>query len=179
MKVKRLKIKDAKLILPDIHWDNDRGGYFIESFNKEKYEEAGIEVDWVQDNEVMSKMGVIRGLGMQGGVMSQAKLVRVIDGAVMAVIVDFRRESKTYLKHVSLVLADNMKQILYVPRRCLFGYQVLADHTVVNFKVDNHYAPESEIGIRWDDTDLNIKWFDIEPVLSEKDKELPLLANVI
>ncbi|PRP66929.1 dTDP-4-dehydrorhamnose 3,5-epimerase [Nonlabens agnitus] len=159
------------IIEPQIH--KDERGYFMESFNKKKFE-AGIgrEVSFVQDNEARSSYGVIRGLHFQKEPYAQAKLVRVIDGTVLDVAVDLRKESPTYGKHFSIELSAENKKQLFVPRGFAHGYSVLSETALFSYKCDNLYHKESEDGILFDDVHLNIDWkIDKEyQIISEKDR---------
>lgn len=152
----------------------DARGYFLESFNLEKFEENIYPIKFVQDNESKSSKGVLRGLHFQKPPFSQAKLVRCIEGIVMDVAVDIRKGSPTYGKHISVELSGENKRQLFVPRGFAHGFMVLSDTAVFAYKVDNSYAPEYDSGIRYDDKELNIDWglSEEEVQLSVKDKNL-------
>ena len=172
MKFIKTEISDVYIIEPSVFGDNR--GYFLESFNLEKFEENVYPIKFVQDNESKSSKGVLRGLHFQKPPFEQAKLVRCIEGRVMDVAVDIRKGSPTYGKHVAIELTGENKRQLFVPRGFAHGFSVLSDTAVVAYKVDNIYAPESDSGIRYDDTELNIDWgfSNKEVQLSEKDKNL-------
>jgi dTDP-4-dehydrorhamnose 3,5-epimerase len=168
----RLPLKDAFLIEPKV-FEDDRG-YFFESFNLERFKEAlGENINFIQDNESKSNMGVLRGLHFQKGDATQAKLVRVIKGRVFDVIVDLRRESPTFGQHYAVELSEENKLQLFVPRGFAHGFLVLEDHTIFSYKVDNHYDPKSEVSVAYNDSELNIEWPEIEGgfLLSEKDMD--------
>jgi dTDP-4-dehydrorhamnose 3,5-epimerase len=172
MKIIETAIKDLYVIEPNVFGDSR--GYFLESFNLEKFEAAIGRVNFVQDNESCSQKGVLRGLHFQRPPFEQAKLVRVIKGRVLDVAVDLRKDSPTYGEHVALELSGENKKQFFVPRGFAHGFVALEDDTIFSYKVDNKYAPEHEGGIIWNDPNLNIKWElgEAEPLLSEKDKAL-------
>lgn len=159
---------------------NDGRGYFMESFNENKFE-AGIgkRVHFVQDNQSFSTKGVLRGLHYQTGEYAQAKLVRVLEGEVLDVAVDIRPESETYGQHVAVLLSgENLRQ-LFVPRGFAHGFLVLSETAVFFYKCDNFYNKESEGGIMYNDPTIGIDWGMAEEdfIISEKDTELPNLEN--
>ncbi len=154
----------------------DHRGVFFESYNQKKLNEAvGQPVHFVQDNHSISKKGVLRGLHFQEGDHSQAKLVRVVEGEVLDVVVDLRRNSPTFGQHYKTVLSAANRLALFIPRGMAHGFLSLSDHTVFVYKCDNYYEKSSERGIRYDDPVLNIDWNfpDSRLILSEKDKILP------
>lgn len=170
-------IPDLYIIEPKVFGD-DRG-YFFESFSDTWFRENIADTSFVQDNESKSSRGVLRGLHFQKPPMSQAKLVRVVEGEVLDVVVDLRKYSPTYGNHFSVILnAENKKQ-LFVPRGFAHGFAVLSETAIFSYKVDNYYAPETEGGIMWDDSLLNIDWklTADQITLSAKDKELDLFEN--
>jgi dTDP-4-dehydrorhamnose 3,5-epimerase len=178
MKVIDTQIEGVKIIECDFFGDNR--GYFCETYNKERYFNAGITSEFVQDNESFSSKGVIRGLHWQAFPHTQAKLVRVISGAVLDVAVDIRKGSLTYGKHVSVVLSAENRRQLFIPRGFAHGFIVLEDNTLFSYKCDNLYCKESERGLKFDDPELQIKWpdLDVEIILSEKDKNHPALKDI-
>ncbi|MBP3227801.1 MAG: dTDP-4-dehydrorhamnose 3,5-epimerase [Bacteroidaceae bacterium] len=149
----------------------DARGYFMETWREEDFNRGvGREVRFVQDNESKSHRGVLRGLHYQRGDASQAKLVRVLQGAVVDVAVDLRQGSPTFGQHVLVELSADNKRQLFIPRGFAHGFQVLSDVAVFTYKVDNRYAPEAECSIRYDDPTIGIDWPLKEGVeLSEKD----------
>lgn len=180
MLVENTNLKDCFVIQPKVLYDNR--GYFFESFNKKTFNEhTGLEIDFVQDNQSQSKKGVLRGLHFQIGNYEQAKLVRVIKGSVLDVCVDLRKNSETYLKHFSVVLSEDNKKQLFIPRGFAHGFVVLEDETIFSYKCDNYYHKESERGIIYNDTDLNIDWMlnEQELIVSEKDQALPTLNKYL
>ena len=172
MKFIKTEIPDVYIIEPLVY--GDERGYFVETFNKNKFEDVIGKVSFVQDNESKSSRGVLRGLHFQKPPFSQAKLVRCIQGSVMDVALDIRKGSPSYGMHVAVELTGENKRQLFVPRGFAHGFSVLSNNTVFAYKVDNWYAPEYDSGIRYDDQKLNINWGlsedDIQ--LSEKDKDL-------
>jgi len=178
MKFIKTVIPDVYIIEPSVFGDNR--GYFLESFNLEKFEENVYPIKFVQDNESKSSIGVLRGLHFQKPPFDQAKLVRCVEGSVMDVAVDIRKGSPTYGKHVAVELSGENKRQLFVPRGFAHGFSVLSETAVFAYKVDNRYAPASDSGIRFDDKELNIDWGlteeDIQ--LSEKDKNLPSFKDL-
>lgn len=159
-------------------WEDQRG-YFFEAFNASIFEEAGIPARFVQDNQAKSAYGVVRGLHYQVGHHAQAKLVRVLEGEVLDVAVDLREGSPTYGQWYGVVLSEQNKKQLYVPRGFAHGYSVLSPTAVFFYKCDNYYARDEEGGIRYDDPKLNIDWGlpQSAMILSSKDLNLPYFGN--
>ncbi len=176
MQFTRTKIEDVIIIEPKVHGD-DRG-YFVETFRADKLEEfLGYKLNFGQDNESKSSKGVLRGLHYQLPPHAQTKLVRVIQGRVLDVAVDIRKNSPTFGQYVAVELnAENKKQLL-IPRGFAHGFVVLEDNTIFAYKVDNYYSPECDRGIAFDDENLNIDWIlkKEELNLSAKDKVQPKL----
>lgn len=168
------------VVEPTIYYD-DRG-YFFESFNEPVFvEKTGISVRFIQDNQSKSNIGVLRGLHYQRGEYQQAKLVRVLEGEVLDVVVDLRKDSVTYKEVFTTVLsADNFKQV-FIPRGCAHGFLVRSEEAIFAYKCDNVYNKASEGGIIYNDPSLQIDWdFDLDKVIvSEKDKVLPLFENAL
>ena len=177
MKFIETKISDIIIIEPTVF--GDTRGYFLESYNKKKFEEVVGKTSFVQDNESKSSKGVLRGLHFQNPPFEQAKLVRCIKGEVLDVAVDIRKNSKTYGKHVAVLLSGENKRQLFVPRGFVHGFLVLSDSATFAYKVDNTYAPDHDEGIRWNDKELNIQWGmeDNEVIVSKKDAELPFFSK--
>mgnify|MGYP003958411871 CR=1 FL=1 len=176
MQFTRTKIEDVVIIEPQVHGD-DRG-YFVETFRADKVEEfLGYKINFCQDNESKSSKGVLRGLHYQLSPHAQTKLVRVIQGSVLDVAVDIRKNSPTFGQHVAVKLTAQNKKQLLVPRGFAHGFVVLEDDTVFAYKVDNYYSPECDRGIAFDDEALNIDWIlnHDELNLSAKDKVQPKL----
>ena len=178
MKIIETEIEGLKIIEPDVFGDNR--GWFCETYNAERYRNAGIENVFVQDNESFSSKGVVRGLHWQAAPHTQAKLVRVIKGAVWDVAVDIRNGSPTFGKHVAVTLSGENRKQLYIPRGFAHGFIVLEDDTLFSYKCDNLYCPTAERGMRFDDPALGIKWPEVVStvVLSDKDMQHPLLADI-
>ena len=173
MKITETKLEGCFVIEPKVH--KDKRGYFIESFNQNNFNKIfGLEIEFVQDNESMSSRGVLRGLHYQTNEFAQAKLVRVIKGKVLDVVVDLRKNSKTFGAHISVELTEENKKQVYVPRGFAHGFLVLQDNTIFSYKCDNYYNKASESGLIYNDFTLAIDWSlpDEELILSEKDKEL-------
>jgi dTDP-4-dehydrorhamnose 3,5-epimerase len=158
----------------------DARGFFAETWSRDRFHGAGIDVEWVQENHAMSAAaGTVRGFHYQIPPAAQAKLIRVVRGAALDVAVDLRRGSPTFGRHVAIELsAENFRQFL-IPSGFAHGYCTLEPNTEILYKVDHVYAPDTERGIRWDDPALGIDWpvTPREAVLSEKDRGLPLLAD--
>ena len=159
----------------------DERGYFFESYNEGEFIENGISNRFVQDNQSMSSYGVIRGLHCQLGEHSQAKLVRVLEGKVLDVAVDVRKDSPTFGKHVAVELSDENKRQLFIPRHFLHGFSVLSEKAVFAYKCDNLYCKESEFGIRYDDQEIGVDW-KIPPekvITSQKDRMANKLKDLL
>jgi dTDP-4-dehydrorhamnose 3,5-epimerase len=172
MEFQETSLKGAYIIHPKVF--QDERGFFLESYSEKAFAEKGITARFVQDNHSYSaKKGVLRGLHFQLPPNEQAKLVRVTQGKVWDVIVDLRRQSPTYGKWEGFELSDKNFQILFVPRGFAHAFLTLEDDTEFIYKVDNFYAPESDLGLIWNDPDLAIDWPAISPILSEKDSKLP------
>ena len=176
MKSTETKIKNLLLIEPKIF--EDSRGFFMESYNYNTFKELGIDNIFVQDNISKSSKAVLRGLHFQKDEYAQAKLVYVLRGAVLDITVDLRETSETFGKYVAVELNDKNKRILLIPRGFAHGFLTLEDDTEFIYKCDNFYNPKSEVGIIWNDTDLNIEWnldkYNIkeeELIISEKDKK--------
>ena len=179
MIVEKTKLEGCFLISPSVH--QDERGLFIESFNKKNFETAiADQIHFVQDNHSVSKKNVLRGLHYQEGMHSQAKLVRVVQGSVLDVCVDIRPDSKTFGKHFSIVLNSTEHKQLFIPRGFAHGFLTLEDNTIFNYKCDNYYNQESERGIRFDDSTLNIDWgiLSSQVIVSDKDKRLPEFNSI-
>ena len=176
MKITKTKLDGVVIIEPDVFGDNR--GFFMESWNKKKMEEAGLFYDFVQDNHSKSTVkGTLRGIHFQKGDKAQAKLVRCVKGAVLDVAVDLRPDSPTFKQWVGLELsAENKKQLL-IPRGFGHGFVTLTDDVEFLYKADNYYAPEADAGIRWNDPEICINWGVENPILSEKDNNNPFLKD--
>ena len=170
MKTQTTDIEGIVIVEPQVFGDSR--GYFMETYQKEKYTAAGIDVTFVQDNESMSRYGVVRGLHYQDEPFAQAKLIRVVSGRVLDVAVDIRKDSPTYGKVFTLELSAENKLQLFLPHGIAHGFAVLSEMAIFTYKCDNFYAPQYEHTIRYDDPILNIDWrIPIDQrIISEKDK---------
>jgi len=170
------KIKDVFVIEPTMFGDNR--GYFMETYSKKAFEEAGLNYNFIQDNQSSSKKGVLRGLHFQK-TFPQAKLVRVLKGQVFDVAVDLRKNSPTFGQWVGELLSEENKKQLLIPRGFAHGFFVVSDYAEFAYKCDEFYHPEDEGGVIWNDPDINIAWGDTSNViLSEKDTKHPTLKNL-
>jgi len=179
MKITSLEIPDVKLI--EVNLFEDNRGFFLESYSRRNFEQAGIECDFVQDNHSSSKeAGVIRGLHFQFPPHAQAKLIRVTNGIIWDVAVDLRRTSPTYSQYVSAELSAQTPKMLFVPAGFAHGFMTLTPDCEIQYKTDAYYMPKHEGGIRWDDPDLAINWpvNSSSIILSEKDALLPTFGNL-
>jgi dTDP-4-dehydrorhamnose 3,5-epimerase len=178
MKVTKTEIDGVFIIEPQVF--EDERGYFFESYNKEKLKEQGIDYDFIQDNQSKSKYGTIRGIHFQKGAYAQAKLVRVLEGTVLDVAVDLRKDSPTFGKHVEVELSAENRRQLMIPRGFGHGFSVLSETAVFAYKCDNVYNKASEGGLRYNDPKLGIDWkIDTDKaILSDKDKVNPLLEEI-
>lgn len=147
----------------------DERGYFFESYNKNEFKENGITSNFIQDNQSLSQKGVLRGLHFQRPPYAQAKLIRVIQGSVLDVVVDLRKKSSTYGKHLSIILSSQNKKIFFIPEGFAHGFLTLEDNTIFSYKCSNFYNTTSEDAILWNDESLSIDWKVKNPILSEKD----------
>lgn len=173
----KTKIEEVIILEPTIH--SDARGWFYESWTADALKKLGKSIEFVQDNHAMSvKKGTLRGLHFQKAPFAQTKLVRCTRGEILDVAVDIRKGSPTYCQWVSVVLSDENKRQLLVPAGFAHGYVTLTDNAEVQYKVDAYYAPECDRGVRYDDPAFGIDWRVSEPILSDKDKKVPLLAEL-
>jgi dTDP-4-dehydrorhamnose 3,5-epimerase len=178
VQVRTTSIPGLLVLTPKVF--EDRRGFFMETYSRKALAECGVACDFVQDNHALSRArGVLRGLHFQGPPSAQAKLVRVSRGAVYDVAVDLRVGSPAYgAWHAETISADNRAQ-MFIPAGCAHGYLTLAPDTEFQYKVDAYYDPVRDAGILWNDPDLGIPWPEAAPVLSDKDKTLPRLADFV
>ena len=178
MTIEKTLIQDLVIINPTVF--EDSRGYFFEAYNQAKFQENGIEYQFIQDNQSYSTRGVIRGLHLQINPFAQAKLVRVLEGEILDVAVDLRKNSPTYGQYFSVVLSAENKKQLMVPHGFAHGFSVLSETASVLYKVDQLYHKESERGIRYDDPTLAIDWQldSKEVIVSEKDLVLPSFEDI-
>lgn len=172
MEIIKTDLNGLLLIKPDVFEDNR--GFFLESYSKKKFEDAGINCAFVQDNHSRSEQqGVIRGLHFQLPPYTQSKLIRVTRGAIYDVVVDLRKKSPTYGQWRGFELTEKNYLMLFVPQGFAHGFCTLCSGVEVQYKVDNLYAPNFDSGIRWNDPSLSIDWPSKDPILSKKDAILP------
>lgn len=176
MKIERTEIDGVLLITPAKH--GDARGFFSETFRADALRAGGIDHDWVQDNHSLSgPRGVVRGLHFQRPPHAQAKLLRVVRGAVLDIAVDLRKGSSSYGRHVAVELsAENWRQI-YVPAGFAHGFQTLHDQTEVHYRTSAYYAPEAEGGLLWNDPDLAIAWPIKDAILKDADRKWPAFSD--
>jgi len=175
MEIYKTKFKGLLIIQPKV-FEDDRG-YFLEWFREDILKSFGVNLKFVQDNEAKSQKYVLRGLHFQNPPFAQGKLVRVVQGAVLDIVVDIRKNSETYGEWFSRELSEKNKTMIWIPPGFAHGYLSLEDDTVFQYKCTNYYNKDSEGSIRWDDPDLNIDWDIKEPIVSSKDKSAPLLKE--
>jgi dTDP-4-dehydrorhamnose 3,5-epimerase len=176
MEVTHTPIEGLKIIQPKV-WGDARG-HFFESYSEAAFKAAGLPTDFVQDNQSLSAKGILRGLHFQKPPYAQGKLVRVIKGAVLDVVVDLRSSSPTYGQHFAIELNEDNKTMFWVPPGFAHGFLTLADDTIFVYKVTGLYNKESEGGLLWNDPALGINWGVDNPLLSDKDRILPLLSEL-
>ena len=176
IKITKTAIEGLIIIEPQVF--GDERGYFMETYNQEVFEKAGLMMKFVQDNQSKSKKGVLRGLHLQTK-FSQGKLVRVISGAVYDVGVDLRKGSPTYGRYAGVTLSGENKKMFYVPEGFAHGFLVLTDEAVFTYKCTNPYRPEYDAGIVYNDPDIGVDWplTGDDVLLSEKDGKLPRLKD--
>lgn len=177
MKITKTRIDGPLIIEPQIF--NDARGYFFESYNEEKMKGMGISSYFVQDNQSLSQKGAIRGLHFQAPPFEQGKLVRVVQGAVLDVVVDIRKNSATYGQQISVELSAQNKLMFWIPPGFAHGFETLMDDTLFLYKCTNTYNKSSEGGLFWNDPELAIEWRTAAPIVSEKDQVLPNFKNFV
>lgn len=180
MKIEKTTLEGCLLISPSQF--RDERGTFCETYNKEDFKSlTGLKVDFVQDNQSVSSYGVLRGLHFQCGSMAQAKLVRVIEGKVLDIVVDLRKDSATFGKHYAVQLDTEKRQQLFVPRGFAHGFITLSEKSIFAYKCDNYYDKESESGIIYNDATLSLNWHLSKEdfIISEKDLALPSFEEAI
>jgi dTDP-4-dehydrorhamnose 3,5-epimerase len=181
MEIIKTAIEGVLIIEPKVF--GDERGFFVETFNKERYKEVGIDLDFVQDNLSSSMKGVLRGLHFQKDPFAQGKLVQVIRGRVLDVAVDIRKDSPTFGKYVSIELSGENKKQFWIAPGFAHGFLALEDGTIFSYKCTNLYNPASEGGLMWNDKDINIDWKlkengIKEPIISEKDTKNMALGEI-
>lgn len=176
MNLIQTKLNGVFVIEPDVH--SDHRGFFMESFNRRELEQHGLMLDFVQDNQSLSiPSSVVRGLHYQLHPHAQTKLVRVLTGAIYDVAVDIRQGSPTFGQWIGVILSEENKRQLIVPKGFAHGFCTLVSHTQVLYKVDQFYNAEHDRGIAWNDPELGINWPVSNPILSDKDRNQPLFKH--
>jgi dTDP-4-dehydrorhamnose 3,5-epimerase len=170
MKFIPLSIEGLILIEPDVYTDSR--GFFLEAYHQEQFKQHGIDALFVQDNQSLSKKNVIRGLHFQEPPFAQGKLVSVARGSVRDVVVDIRKNSSTFGQYLAVGLDELNKRMLWIPQGFAHGFSTFEDNTIFIYKCTNFYHRQSEKGIRYDDSLLNINWGIPNPIVSEKDLQL-------
>ena len=179
MKITKTNLEGCFIIEPSVF--EDERGLFFESYHKRDFEKKiGKRVDFVQDNQSLSKKGVLRGLHFQKGTYAQAKLVRVVKGEVLDVVVDIRKESPTFGKHFKLKLSEIGNNLIFMPKGMAHGFLTLSNEAVFTYKCDEYYNQQAECGIIYNDPELNIDWeYPQEKIiLSQKDLQLPSIKSI-
>ena len=177
MEILSTEFTGLKVVQLKIYHDNR--GFFVERFNKKLFQDLGLPVDYFQDNHSLSAPNVIRGLHFQNN-PSQAKLVGCLRGKILDVAVDIRKNSPTFGKYFSIELSAENGKLLFIPAGFAHGFAVLgAEPADVMYKVDNQFSKEGDGGIRFNDPDLKIDWQIANPIISDKDKNLPLFADYL
>lgn len=177
MEVIKTAIEGLVILEPKVFWD--QRGYFFESFSQREFEEKVRKINFVQDNESMSRYGVLRGLHFQRPPFTQSKLLRCVKGRVLDVAVDIRKGSPTYGQHVAVELSEDNHRMFFVPRGFAHGFAVLSDVAIFQYKCDNFYAPQADCGISIMDDSLGIDWRipSENVILSEKDMKQTCLKD--
>ena len=174
--IESTELEGAFLITPKVY--KDRRGHLFERYNRRMFTEAGIDIEFVQDNQTESCRGTLRGMHYQVPPCAQAKLVYVVQGKIFDVIVDIRTESVTYGRWKGVTLSGENKTMLFVPTGFAHGFCVLSASAVVEYKCSDFYNPEAERGFRWDDPSLSIDWPVKDPILSAKDRNASTFAEL-
>ena len=175
MNVKTTDLPGVLILEPKVF--SDTRGFFLETYNKEKYFAAGLPLEFVQDNLSFSSRGVLRGLHYQNP-HAQGKLVYVLQGEVWDVAVDIRRDSPQFGQWTAITLSSDNKKQFYIPPGFAHGFCVLSETALFAYKCTDFYHPECDAGVRWNDPDIGIAWPVADPILSEKDKRQPLLKDM-
>lgn len=176
MNIVKTDIEDVVIIEPKVF--GDQRGWFTETYSKEKFEELGIYIDFIQDNHSFSEQkGTLRGLHFQLNPKAQTKLVRCTKGKILDVAVDLREGAPTYKKWIAVELTEENKKQLLIPKGFAHGFLTLTDDVEVQYKVDEYYSPENDRSIRFDDPEIGVVWGLDSPVLSDKDLSAPSLKE--
>ncbi|HET6528458.1 MAG TPA: dTDP-4-dehydrorhamnose 3,5-epimerase [Balneolaceae bacterium] len=175
MQITPTNIPDVLLLKPEVY--RDERGFFLETYREEWLHSKGVDVCFVQDNLSKSQKGTVRGLHYQIR-QPQDKLLMVMQGKILDVAVDLRRESSTFGEHTAVELSSKNKHQLFIPKGFAHGFSVLSDEALVYYKCSDYYFPQGERGLLWNDTDLAINWQVNDPVISEKDRQQPRLKEI-
>ena len=167
------------LLIITLNSFSDNRGSLLETYNKKSFAAHGLTMDFVQDNQSISRKGVVRGLHLQAPPFAQGKLVRVVQGAAIDVAVDLRKDSPTFTKYVKVKLCAETPTLFWIPEGFAHGFAALEDNTIFQYKVTNYYDKNSEMAIRWNDPILNIDWGIDNPIISEKDEENSLFEDFV
>ncbi len=170
------EISDVILIKPSVF--KDERGFFMETYKHSDFVTNGITQRFTQDNHSKSDKNILRGLHFQTNPKAQAKILRCLSGEIYDVAVDIRKNSSTYKKWVGAVLSEENKHQLYIPEGFAHGFLVLSESAEVAYKASDEYSPQHDAGIRWDDPEINVNWGIKDPLVSEKDKNLPFLKDI-
>lgn len=178
MEFQQAPLPGLAVITPKV-WRDDRG-YFIETYNERVFRENGLDLHFVQDNLSVSRKGTLRGMHAQAGANAQGKLVRVASGKVLDIVVDIRKSSPTFGQHFAIELTGENAIMLWIPPGFLHGFIALEDNTLFTYKVTGFYDKAGEVGVRWDDPQLGIRWplAADQLIVSDKDQALPLLKDI-
>ena len=177
MEIIETKLKGLLVLKPKVF--EDARGYFFESYNANLFKNAGLDLNFVQDNQSLSQKGVLRGLHFQNNPWAQGKLVRVINGSVFDAAVDIRKSSPTYGQWFGMELNEKNKTMMYIPPGFAHGFATLQDNTIFSYKCTNFYNKASEDCLLWNDPDIGINWQLENPLLSEKDLQGKLIKNFV
>lgn len=177
IQIQKTELEGVLILQPEV-FEDDRG-YFFEAFNAAKYRELGLPTEFVQDNESKSKKNVLRGLHFQKPPFAQGKLIRVIQGKILDVAVDLRKDSSTFGKWTSVILSSENKTVFWVPAGFAHGFATLAEENIVLYKCTTPYNKESEGAIRWNDPDIDVRWNMEHPILSLKDTISPFFKDFV
>ena len=167
MQILETPIQGLLVIKPNIF--EDERGYFFESWSQKAFQDIGLDLNFVQDNQSLSQKGVLRGLHFQNPPFAQGKLVRVIKGSVIDVAVDIRKDSITYGQYFSIELSEKNNKLFWIPAGFAHGFVALEDDTIFSYKCTEVYNKKSEESLLWNDTQLNINWGETNPLVSNKD----------
>lgn len=176
MNIVKTNVEDVIIIEPKVF--GDHRGWFTETYSKEKFKELGVDIDFIQDNHSFSaQKGTLRGLHYQLNPKAQTKLVRCTKGKILDVAVDLREGSPTYKKWIAVELTEENKKQLLIPKGFAHGFLTLTDDVEVQYKVDEHYSPENDRSIKFDDPEIGVVWGVNSPILSDKDLKAPSLKE--